>query len=68
MGDRIQYGDTTLWLPNAHDCDNKEPIAHGRSGAKPLPGSSQLMANDPRGGPHFNQISYSLDKREGTNQ
>ncbi|KAL8750132.1 MAG: hypothetical protein Q9199_007262, partial [Rusavskia elegans] len=45
---RTVYGDTTLWLLDAHDCSAKEPVARGGSGlcnspfVQLLPGSDQL--------------------------
>ncbi|KAI4246243.1 MAG: hypothetical protein L6R42_009966, partial [Xanthoria sp. 1 TBL-2021] len=45
---RTVYGDTTLWLLDAHDCGAKEPVARGGSGlcntpfVQLLPGSDQL--------------------------
>ena len=53
---RTQYGGTVLWLLDAHDCDRKEPVARGGSGAcddpfvKPLPGASELTPGNKWGG------------------
>ncbi|KAL8712542.1 MAG: hypothetical protein Q9225_006925 [Loekoesia sp. 1 TL-2023] len=45
---RTNYGGTTLWLLDAHDCGAKEPVARGGSGScttpfvQLLPGTDQL--------------------------
>ncbi|KAL8793332.1 MAG: hypothetical protein Q9195_004109 [Heterodermia aff. obscurata] len=62
---RTQYGGTVLWLLDAHDCDRKEPVAHGGTGAcddpfvRPLPGASELTPGNKWGGVLVDDINIS---------